>query len=119
MFQIHQNYGCINFGTAESEVSKYVNRPLPITPSAEDPPIICPFFTQIDDVTSRSTMFYWTMENPNNTKVGDQIAKDIVDAGFMGQRPQLDRVFFFLWENVDTEGEKNKVLLGLKRLCKK
>ena len=52
---------------------------------------------------------YLAMIEPQNVPVGNQIAQDIVNASFMGQSPQLDRVFIFKWEDAKIEGDDNKV----------
>lgn len=104
-YQIHQDFGCINFGKAE--VYKFVSEPLPFIPSAQDPPIFCPFFTKINDKTA--AVSYSAVAASQEMPIGKQIAKDIAEASFTAQLPTIDRVFLFLWENANTLGDTAKV----------
>jgi hypothetical protein len=103
--KIHQNYGCINFGTGELEL--LINAELPYDPITSDPPIICPFFTRIKALPAGLTpVTYSALAQPQQLAVGKEIAREIAIASFMGQSPLLDRVFIFKWDNANTEDDK-------------
>ena len=58
-------------------------------------------------ISGSAPVTYLALIKPQNVPVGNQIAQDIANASFIGQSPQLDRVFIFKWEDATIYGDDN------------